>query len=364
MKKTIHILLLFLMASGWCWGLFAQTPENPEIARRIEQGIILTIRNEFDQAEQVFRDLIADYPQRPVGYFYLGATYQAMMLDRENYDSLQAFRNVMQTAIQRAKDLLKKNKDDTWALFFEGSAYLYISFIDSKLGRIWGSYRNASRGVGRLKKILKYDSTFYDAYLGVGSFKYWKSSKMKSLKWLPFISDQRREAIPMIELAIRKGRFTQLVGRDQLAWIYLDDGKPEEALQLALENYRLYPESRFFQWTLVAAYYRSNRLEEAYQLYRQLLHEIRQLPENNHYNEIVCLLRMAEIEYRWTHYAAVEKLTSELLSLSLSEDIRKRSRKKRQQALDLKRKSTRELAKMNGKPGNGMNQSIPNGSRE
>ncbi len=362
MKKTIQILLL-VMATGWWWGLIAQTPENPEIARRIERGIILTIRNEFHQAEQVFRDLIADYPRRPAGYFYLGATYQALMLDRENYDSLQAFRKVMKTAIQRAKELLKQNKNDTWALFFEGSAYLYISFIDSKLGKIWGSYRNASRGVGRLKKILKYDSTFYDAYLGVGSFTYWKSSKMKSLKWLPFISDQRRKAIPMMELAISKGRFTRLVGRDQLAWVYLDDGKPEEALRLALENYRLYPESRFFQWTLVAAYYRSEKFEEAFRLYQQLLQEIRQLPENNHYNEIVCLLRMAEIEYRRAHYAGVEKLTSELLSLSLTEDVRKRSRKKRKQALELKQQSARELAKMNGAPGSGPKQPIPDASR-
>ncbi len=363
MKKTLYILLI-VVAIGCGWGLFAQTPENPEIARRIERGIILTIRNEFDQAEQVFRDLIADYPQRPGGYFYLGATYQAKMLDQENYDSLYAFRNAMKTAIQRAKAIRKIDKTDTWALFFEGSAYLYISYIDSKLGKMWASYRNASKGASRLEKVIKTDSAFYDAYLGVGSFKYWKSSKMKSLKWLPFISDQRRKAIPMVELAIKKGRFTKLVGRDQLAWIYMDYGKSEEALRLALSNYQLYPESRFFQWTLVAAYYRNEQFDEAYRLYEQLLQEIRQLPENNHYNEIVCLLKMAEIEYRRTHYDAVERLTSELLSLSLTEDIRKRSRKKRQQALELKRKSASEFAKMNGKPTSGTKEVLPVGSHE
>ncbi|RMF55904.1 MAG: hypothetical protein D6748_14515 [Calditrichaeota bacterium] len=346
MRLSYHGFFLLILLG--CFSLGAQTPDDASMSSRIEKGMVETIRNNFSGAEEIFWGLIRDYPRRPAGYFYLGATYQARMLDEENYDSLQAFTELMDTTIKLAKECLKKNENDVWALFFEGSAYVYKSYMDSKLGKMWRSYRNAARGVNRLEKVLKKDSSFYDAYLGIGSFKYWKSSKTRSLKWLPFFSDERDRAIPLILKAIDKGKFTQRVGRDQLAWIYMDYGKPNLALQLALQNYHEFPESRFFRWTLVAAYYHHGELSRAYDLYAELLEEVRQLPTNNHYNEIVCLLRMAEIKYQLKDYFAVEKLTSELLSLPLSEEVRKRTRKKRERALELKQKSVVELAKRNG----------------
>jgi len=322
-----------------------QTPFDPEIKQQIETGIEKTILNDFSGAALIFQNLIDRYPDQPWGYFYLGATYQAEMLDAEEYDKVDDFTDLMERSIEISKEQQKVNAENPWAYFFEGSAYLYRSFMDSKTKKLWGAYRNAVKGVGRLEKVIELDSTFYDAYLGVGSYKYWKSSKAKLLTWLPILKDERDLGIEMVHTAIEKGSFVKLVGRDQLAWISLDHGEADKALQLALENHRLYPRSRFFLWTLVEIYYRNEQWDEAFGLYRQLLGEVRQSPENNHYNEVTCLLRMAEIYYSRGDFFNTELFASEILSLKLDDKMRNRVKPKLKEALKLKQQSLAELAK-------------------
>lgn len=325
--------------------VFAGSPSDREIEKQIENGIERTILNDFPGAESIFKNLIHQYPAQPFGYFYLGATYQAEMLDRENYDKLDDFTAAMERAIELSKEVQEQNGEDAWACFFEGSAYLYRSFMDNKLKKVWGAYRNAVKGAGRLEKVIELDSTFYDAYLGVGSYKYWKSSKTKMLAWLPILKDERDRGINMVQTAVQKGNFVKLIGRDQLAWILLDSGKNQEALQLAIANHRLYPESRFFMWTLVEIYYRDEQWEEAFNLYQKLLYLLRELPHNNHYNEVTCLLRMAEVYYMQGDFISSDSLASEILSLKLSEEVRERVKPKLKRALKLKQLCAPELTK-------------------
>jgi hypothetical protein len=78
---VLLVLLLNLLLTAQ-----AQTPADPEIKAQIEIGIEKTILNNFSGAALIFQQLIDQYPEQPFGYFYLGATYQAEMLDAENYD--------------------------------------------------------------------------------------------------------------------------------------------------------------------------------------------------------------------------------------------------------------------------------------
>ncbi len=325
--------------------ILARTPFAPAVQQQVELGIEKTIRNDFVGAEALFRELIAAYPDQPAGYFYLGATFQAEMLDAEQYDRLEEFQQTMARCIEVAKALQERDGSDPWPYFFEGSAHLYRSFMDSKQKKMLGAYRNAVRGVHRLEKVIALDSAFYDAYLGVGSFKYWKSSKAKALTWLPFISDERRRGIEMVQIALEKGNFVKLVGRDQLAWMLLDAGRTQEALELALQNHRLYPESRFFRWTLVEIYYRGEHWEEAFQAYGELLQMVRALPENNHYNEITCLLRLGEIYCLQGEFEKSRDLALEILRLPLDPQVRERAKPKLKQALELQKRCAEELAR-------------------
>ncbi|NIS37795.1 tetratricopeptide repeat protein, partial [Candidatus Saccharibacteria bacterium] len=133
---------------------------------------------------------------------------------------------------------------------------------------------------------------------------------------------------------------------DQLAWILLDYEKMDQALELAWQNYQIYPQSRFFLWTLVEIYYRSGKWDKAYPLYEKLLSLCRQDPESNHYNEIGCLVRMAEIRYEKGDYTAASSLADEVIRLDINEEVRQHTRSKREKAQQIKKESLQELTEL------------------
>jgi tetratricopeptide (TPR) repeat protein len=341
-RKNIILFLLLFPTIGWSFN-----PSSPEIKTRINKGIELTILCDFDSAKTIYRTLINDYPDEPVGYFYMAAVIQSQMLDEEDFSYKTDFENFVEKCIKKSIQLRSDRKNDPWPLFYEGNAYLYQSFLKSKLGNWWGAYRDAGKGVSRLEKALELDSTFYDAYLGIGSYKYWKSSKIKFLSWLPFVSDEREQGIKLVKKSIELGNFVDLIGRDQLAWILMDAGRLDEANKYALQNYELYPESRFFQWTLTEVMYQSKELKEAYQKYILLYQSVQKIPDNNHLNEVSCLLRMGEIEYEQGNIVKADSLLSELFKIKLISQVRERARSKLKQALKLKLQCSERLSKKN-----------------
>jgi len=337
-KYVFHLFgyLLNLLAMLTTNHLYAVSPTNPDIKRKILEGVELTILNEFSQAERIYSTFIDQYPEEPFGYFYVAAVIQAEMLDAEDYNRIMEFEKNIELCVRKAESKKKDRPNDPWPLFYEGSAYLYKSYMQGKEKKWWPAYRSAKKGAGRLESILEFDSTFYDAFLGIGSFKYWKSSKTKFLQWLPFIKDEIDIGIKMIKVAIESGQFVKLIARDQLAWIFLDSGEYEKAKKYAGENMRLYPQSRFFQWTMLEVFYRAGDKEQALVMSQRMLGNLRMLPHNNRYNEINCLLRMAEIQYDSQNYEEARIYSHEILSLVLDEQIRERAKKKLKRALEIR----------------------------
>jgi hypothetical protein len=339
--KALFLRTLLLIGLTGLTAAMALEPTREPLKSRIEAGIEFTLNNQFSRAESLYVELMRENPRHPMGYFYVGATLQAQMLDAEEYHREQEFYRYMNRAIRLADSLKQIGQADAWVYFYEGSAYIYRSFMKSKRDSWFGAYRDAVRGVSRLEKALTLDSTLYDAYLGVGSYKYWKSAKVD---WLPFVRDERAEGIQMVETAIEKGKFVHWVGRDQLCWILMNEHQYERALGIAQENLRNFPESRFFKWTLVEIAQRSGNYQLSYPLYQELLQDVRALPGNNHYNELECLVKLAEIDWQRKNYLQVQKWTSQALSLKLRDDIRKRARHKLKRLLELQRLAEGQLA--------------------
>lgn len=340
MKHILSILLFLITLTG----VACAQELSPKLIEIITLGIDESINNRFVESESRFRALIQQYPHHPVGYFYTAATIQAQMMDAEDYHRQPEFEALIDSALKRAEVLHKSQQSDAWVYFIEGSAYLYRSFVNKRNGQGWGAYRNAVNGVKRLEKALEIDSLFYDAYMGIGSYKYWKSSKTKGLNWLPFLSDEREKGIAMVKKAIERGQFVTAFGRDQLAWILIDAKRFEEAAAYAKTNCRLYPQSRFFKWTLVEVYYRGEQYDKAYPLYEELLAEISQLPDNNHYNETDCLLKLAKIDCLRGDYLRAEERLNRLFSVSVDQNMRQRLEKRYKKALELQRLCREELA--------------------
>lgn len=82
------------------------------------------------------------------------------------------------------------------------------------------------------------NNELYDAYLGLGLFYYWKSSKAKVLTFLRLMKDEREKGIEYIKISVAKGRFAPLEGQFDLIQIYYAEDRYQDALDecLALQN--------------------------------------------------------------------------------------------------------------------------------
>jgi len=339
-KSSISILLwlwvatLFLFGKSW-----AVDPADEPIKSEILKGIELTINNQFDQAIQIYQKLKERYPGHPIGYFYIAAAIQAKMLDAENYSASQEFNQMIGRSIHIADSLIDSGTEDGWIYFYYGSSFLYRGLMKTKQGGWFSAYRDASKGVKFLEMAVQKDSTIYDAYLGIGSYKYWKSARTNFLTWLPFIADERAVGLKLIRKSLQKGMFVKWIGRDQLCWILMDNGDYPEALEIARSNCQAYPESRFFRWTLAFATFHTGEWSRSYELYQSLLTDAREMDDNNHLNEIDCLVHMAEISAERAEWSKAYDLADEALKIKLDDAIRKRAKNKLKKALEIRNKA-------------------------
>jgi hypothetical protein len=332
-----RILLFFLLFIVVDFNqVVAVNPSEEPLRSKILQGMEFSINNDFQAASNCYQDLIGIYPNHPIGYFYKGANIQAQMLDAEDYSLSGIFYFLMDKAIKLSDSLLQQGNIDPWILFYEGNAYLYKSFMKSKEGHWFSAYRHAKKGVHYLERSVKIDSLFFDAYLGIGSYKYWKSAKSSFLRWTPFIKDEREEGIELILATLNNGIFTQLVARDQLCWILIDKGDLEKAFNFSLENYRQYPKSRFIKWTLASAAFYFAEYEISLNAYLELYQEICQLPQHNHYNELDCLVSIAEIYAIKNDWNNAYLYSNMALQIKLDTDVRKRAESKLKKAMKIR----------------------------
>ena len=323
-----------LFVNSW-----AVDPTQNPLKSDILQGIELTINNRFDQAIQIYQNLVERYPYHPMGYFYVAAAIQAKMLDAENYSEIAEFNWWIDQSIHLADSLNKAGVADGWIYFYYGSSFLYRGLMKTKQGSWFSAYRDASKGVKFLEQAVNKDSSIYEAYLGIGSFKYWKSAKTNFLTWLPFIADEREEGLNLIYKSLQKGLFVKWIGRDQLCWILMDKGDYQAALEIARLNCQHYPESRFFRWTLAFATFHTGEWSQSYALYESLLSETREMKNNNHYNEIDCLVNMAEISTENDEWSKAYDLADQALKIKLDKATRKRVKNKLKKALDIRKQA-------------------------
>jgi len=293
----------------------------------VQECISLTISQKYDSAEAICKKIQTIDKHNPIGYLLLAATIQSKMMDYETDRWENAFHENIDKTIALCRHRLSQNRLDAWSHFCLGSAFCYKSFYLGKQHHLFQSLKFATRGIKELNQAVKLDSTMYDAYFAIGTYKYWKSRKIQFLTWLPFIKDERKTGIMMIQRTIEQGKFSKYAALNGLSWIYLDAGRIEDAISAAMSGLRDFPGSRFFLWCVADSYFKKQDYENAQVYYQKILDSILTEPHNNHYNEILSRQKLAACFHFMGHYEASINQCDIISSLSLDDKIIKRAQK-------------------------------------
>ncbi|MBI3871686.1 MAG: hypothetical protein HY304_01240 [candidate division Zixibacteria bacterium] len=227
MRRAIPTILCFIMLIGS--GASAESLVWGSRSRLISR-LIWTDR--YDDALDSGNVLLSTDSTRLLGHLLLGITYYSISnqyrTDRY-FDSATAH---LDSAIAIAQTQLSAQGDDADLLFVLGSGYAFRGALRGQQGGWWGAIRDGVRSAASLNKAVAMDSTLYDAYLGLGTYHYWKSAKSKHFTWLPFVKDRREQGIREATTAGRLGNITPMAAQKSLIVIYMNENRLDDARAL------------------------------------------------------------------------------------------------------------------------------------
>ncbi len=264
----------------------------------VENVMEWTINGQFARAEHFLQKKIAATDSALAPCFYLSSVLNSKMTDRESYGEAPHFVRLLHFIIRKSTQSLQADPTDSLLArlyFYRGSAYGYLAYYQGQTGQWFKALKNGLKAVDNLKKAVALDSTLYDAYLGLGTYKYWRSTKLKFALWLPFVPDTREEGIRDIKRALRSPSRGRYMAMHQLIYILTDYGKYDEALAYAQEAVKAFPNSIFMQWAYAHTYFKAHRYPQALMAYEHLLELIEAQPEKNTSHWLACQVRIAEI---------------------------------------------------------------------
>ena len=318
---------------------FPQAENYPSYATLALEGINATLNENYFFAGDRFKKIISLDSLNPAGYFFLGALYQAEMMDYESDFKEEEFYSALEKAIQLAQKRISCGSSTSWDYLYLGNSYGYLGVYKARKGSWWSAFRNAMEAKSAFKKAVELDSTLYDAYLGLGSYHYWTSHFTKTFAWLPFFADEREKGKEELKLAAEKSLFSKAAAWNALIWIHIKEKDYSQAIELAKGLQEEYPEGKLFLWAIATAYYEKYDWENAIEYYNLISKKLKTNPGKNHYNLIECKYYIAQSYFNFGDFAQCIEACQEALSFKLDSKTKERQEDKLDKLEELLKKS-------------------------
>lgn len=335
MRRSIVFSFFFFLLSSKAFG---QSPFSADVDSLIHRGIDQTYNSEFDSALATFQKIVDAHPDHIAGYFYQAAVLQSQMMDYETDLWEEEFYAWINKAIEIGSAQIEGGDANAWTRFYMGSCHSYKGLYQAKAGGLISGIKSARKGLACFSEAIEMDSTLYDAYLGIGNYKYWSGKFYKFFRWLPWISDERDEGVLLVILSINRGMFSHWVGINSLAWIEYDRKQYASALGHFLSGLERYPKSRFFLWGAADAYFQLGIYDKAAEIYEELLVSIRNGLLNNGYNEVICRFKLVKTYFAQRLYEETLRHCDAILKIETDAKITKKIKERREKTEDYRRK--------------------------
>lgn len=270
--RTIILTVIFI--AQFVPVISAETKDLDEMGIK---GMELVLDLQFDEANKIFDEMIRMEPENAMGYYLKSKSFFWMYLFGNNEEEyFTKFEDLSLETIDISKKMLSRNKDDIDALFYSGTAYLFLGRRYGEKGSMFKAFWYARKGTKYLEKAIKKDSDYYDAYLGTGIYKYYVDVLPKFIKSLSFLlglGGDREEGIEQVTLASLKGHLARDEAKFILAQaIYVEiENDYETALELFEELIVKYPNNLNFKMSLAACHRNLFQYDLAVQTIKDLL---------------------------------------------------------------------------------------------
>lgn len=309
-KILFLFLLLILFPKN-----FGQVYPDKSVHKILKSGINLIIDQKYDEAEKLFDQLDKTRKDIPLGKIYLAAVHIAKAYDYEEPYNHEIITKYLEGAKRISDRLIKNDDKNIWNNYFFALTEGYIAYYDALRESWLQSFSTGLSSVSSFEDCLEIDNKFYESYIALGSYKFWKSKKTEFLNWLPFIDDEKEIGIKYLQNAVTYSGYNSHLAIHSLIWIYIEQKDFEEAIkvaQLALKNH---PQSRIFKWGLARSY-ESIDPKKSILLYNEILRSYPSSIKSNKINEVTLKHIIAQQLVKINKKEEAIKICDEILSVS------------------------------------------------
>jgi tetratricopeptide (TPR) repeat protein len=276
--------LLFLLA----------TALTPEAQAQLEKGIEASHIEDYVTARIAYAKAKGLCPDDPAPYFLDGALTFIYMMDFVT-DSLEGqFDKDMSKADQLARAGLEANGENARDLFFIGSVRIFQMVRYGWKRQYLKALSAGSAALDPLLKSVELDPELWDAYLAKGALDYFSGRVNRYIPGMP-AEETVEQGIEEIRMVYDKGTYFKASAGQALSWVLKEEGRAKEALAVSRELVNTYPDARTFRWGLGELYVDLWMWEEAEELYKGLLADVRQDQSECYTNIYQIKLRLAQI---------------------------------------------------------------------
>ena len=264
--KNIGLILLFGITSTKVILPQNNKPIVP-FEKKILQGLDATFKFDFEKSEKIFNSLIEKYPDSPAGYHFKSIQYLWKYLDSKNDSDYASFINLSDSTINKANNLLERDTVNTFLYYILGSSYSYRAIVFTRQESYLDAVLATKKSFSYLNNTLLIDSTYYDAYMGLGLFNFMISQTPPALKWaqrIAGIEGEKGKGIKFLKLAADKGKFSKVEALFYLSQILAEFyGEYDEAEKILISLNSKYRKNLLFKYSLASFYLKLSKLDKS-----------------------------------------------------------------------------------------------------
>ncbi len=318
MRETEHLVLYrigsLLIVAFLTTSLNAQIFPDPEIDMLLKSGITNIINQRFEEAVVDFKKLEKDCPDLPLGKIYLAACKIAEAYDlAEEYD-MEFIEENLEEAKIIAEELIEADENKIWHYYYLALAEGYSSYYEAINNNWFSAISSGMNSINAYGICLNIDSTFYEAYIGIGTYEYWMSRSTEFLDGLPFYKDERTIGIEKLKEAIENSSYNSYLAINSLVWIYIEEQNYVGAIEIGQKAVNDFPSSRYFKWGLARAYEDVDP-RTSVNIYTELLNSYLTDHSTNLINEVVLKHLIAQQYFKIGENEKSLELCEEILAI-------------------------------------------------
>ncbi|MCG3205377.1 MAG: hypothetical protein KCHDKBKB_02097 [Elusimicrobia bacterium] len=270
MKRTNALLLTLSLLVCPPTFVGAHNPFNitPELDKSIREGLHHLYNLEFEEADQIFKDLEPQAAEHPMVAFGKASVHwwrlSVYVLETDPLESQPFLRDVNE-CIRLSKEKIDRGDPTGEGYLTLGGAYGLLGRWQATNQEWMAAYFTGRKAIKFLRKALKVNPRMTDANMGLGIFDYYVATLPAVVRVLAFLGSGGNPQVGIDELTIAatQGTYAQTPSKLFLTEIYSNpENQPEKALRILVGLKQEYPTSPFIEMLHIIALYNHQRLDE------------------------------------------------------------------------------------------------------